>query len=234
MAISRMYAIFRKDVKDLSKNLLVMTTAIMPILLALFYGQQDQLPLEGHYLVYNMAFVFVATFVQAALIAEEKEKHTLRGLMLSPATPWDILVGKNLLTFLFTTITLALCMVLSGYQPADMGIVAVAMGLSVGFYLALGTFLGLLTTSVVQASIALLPVMFVFGFSSMIEQIADRYAMLSFLEYLPNVQLVEVARHVEQSGAWGDAVVPLLWIMGWTAVLWFIAGVTYQKRQLED
>lgn len=234
MAVQRMYAIFMKDVKDLSKNLFVTTTVITPVILALFYGQQDQLPIEIHYLTFNIALVLVATFVQAALIAEEKEKHTLRGLMLSPASPWEILAGKNVLTFLFTALTLLVCILLAGYEPAHAGIVGAGMVLSIGFYLALGTLLGLLATSVVQASVALLPIMFVFGFSQIIEEMANRYQAAGVLEYLPNVQLVEIARQVEQGAAWGDVTAPLLWIVGWTAVMWGVVFIIYQRRQLED
>ena len=45
-----------------------------------------------------MALVMVGGFVQAMLIAEEKEKHTLRVLMLSPASSVEVFLGKSLLT----------------------------------------------------------------------------------------------------------------------------------------
>src|SRR5699024_12795497 len=58
--------------------------------------------LEAHYLIINLTLVAVAFFVQSALIAEEREKNTLRGLMLSPATIPEILSGKSLVSLLMT------------------------------------------------------------------------------------------------------------------------------------
>ena len=46
--------------------------------------------------------VVVGSFVQCSLIAEEKEKNTLRGLMLSPASTLEILGGKSLLSLIAT------------------------------------------------------------------------------------------------------------------------------------
>lgn len=50
----------------------------------------------------NITFSMVATYVQCCLIAEEKEKNTLRSLMLSPASTSEILIGKSTLTFIST------------------------------------------------------------------------------------------------------------------------------------
>ena len=42
----------------------------------------DDIAIEAHYMVINFTMVIVGSFVQCSLIAEEKEKNTLRGLML--------------------------------------------------------------------------------------------------------------------------------------------------------
>lgn len=52
----RIYAIFQKDVKDLSKNIFVSTTLLMPIVLAIIYGRLEETSIEIHYLVINLAF----------------------------------------------------------------------------------------------------------------------------------------------------------------------------------
>src|SRR5690625_7823781 len=85
------------------------TSLLMPIILAIFYGKMGEIPIEMHYLIINLALVAVAFFVQCAIIAEEKEKNTLRGLMLSPATLPEILGGKSLVSFILTCLTIVLC-----------------------------------------------------------------------------------------------------------------------------
>lgn len=71
-------AIFQKDYKDLSRNLFVSSTLIMPLFFAVFYSQLGGGGIDVTYFVINITFSLVATFVQCALIAEEKEKNMLR------------------------------------------------------------------------------------------------------------------------------------------------------------
>src|SRR5699024_6536358 len=162
-SMKRMLAIFQKD---LSKNMFVGTTFILPFMMAILYRNIEWM--EGYYLVINLAFVSIAFFVQCALIAEEKKMNTLRGLMLSPATIPEILGGKSLVSFLLTILTIIICVKFIGYQPEHLGLISIALLLSLIFYLALGTMLGLLTKTVIEASIIMMPVVFVFGFSSFI------------------------------------------------------------------
>src|SRR5690606_39173865 len=95
-------AIFQKDFKDFSRNMAVSVVIIIPPILAAIYGRMGVDSIESHYMIINIAFSMVAAFVQCCLIAEEKEKNTLRGLMLSPASTGEILAGKSLLSFILT------------------------------------------------------------------------------------------------------------------------------------
>jgi ABC-2 type transport system permease protein len=147
----------------------------MPFLLAFFYRKMDIISIETHFLIINLTFVAVAFFIQCAIIAEEKEKNTLRGLMLSPATLPEILGGKSLVSFLLTFITIFLCIKILGYEPANPTLIIIAMFISAIFYLALGTLLGLLSRTVVEASVIMLPVMFIFGFGSLLEVLIEKY-----------------------------------------------------------
>src|SRR5699024_6126375 len=99
--------------------------------------------LDSYYLIFNMTFVMVTSYVQSCLIAEEKEKNTLRALMLSPANVQEILIGKSLFTFVTTALTMFLCMILIDYKPANLFIIGIAMVISTLFYIAIGTFVGL-------------------------------------------------------------------------------------------
>ncbi|WP_270180311.1 ABC transporter permease [Alkalihalobacillus sp. CinArs1] len=233
-SMRRAYAIFQKDVKDLTKNLFVITTALLPLILAVFYGTSDLISIETHYTVINLTFAAVAVFIQSALIAEEKEKNTLRGLMLSPATLSEILGGKSALTFLFTIATIVVCSFITGYEPSNLVVVGFAILLSTVFYIALGTLVGLLSKSVMEASVMVLPVMFIFGFGSVLQSFADKYAILAFIEYMPNVQLIELANKVENSVGMTEFLLPLFVIAGWAVVTGICVVIMYKKRALDD
>jgi ABC-2 type transport system permease protein len=85
-SVKRAGAIFEKDLKDLSKNMYVLTCILMPLFVAMLLGKTQAPSVSVHYMAINLIFTAVATFLQGTLIAEEKEMNTLRGLMLSPAS----------------------------------------------------------------------------------------------------------------------------------------------------
>lgn len=233
-SIKRLNAIFQKDLKDLSKNVYIATSLITPILLALFYGKLGDISIEMHYLIINLTFPIVGSFIQCAIIAEEKEKNTLRGLMLSPATLPEILGGKSLVSFLLTCATIVICAVLTGYEPANFILIAVAIIISSFFYLALGTLMGLLSRSIIEASVIMLPAMFVFGFGSMLVGLIDKYPVLAFIKYLPNQQLIDLANKVQN----GQGIMHIWTHLG-VIFAWFIAAtlltvVVFKKKEMDE
>lgn len=229
LSIQRTLAIFLKDVKDVTRNLFVTTTLLVPILLAIAYRNLGDITLEIHYTVINLTFSSVTAFVQCTLIAEEKEKNTLRTLMLSPATTAEILLGKSLLSLLITLMTILLCIQITGYVTEHVGLFALAIIGSCLFYLALGTVLGLITKSVMEASVVVLPIMFLFGFGTMLETLASNNAYLKLLEYLPNLQLLRFAELLEQQ-KFTSIGLPLLVIGIWSLLGALLAVMVYRKQ----
>lgn len=229
----RIYAIFNKDLKDLSKNLFVSSIIVLPILMAFLYGGMYDMNIELHYMIINLTLASVTAFIQCAVIAEEKEKHTLRGLMLSPASLTEILTGKSLVTLFLTALTLVLCSVIMDYEPANIGMVAIALIISMLFYIGIGTLLGLLSRTVVEASVIILPVIFLFGFGSLLMALVDKYPALSFIEYLPNIQLVEFAYKVEEGLGIGDLWSHLAILLAWAAVSFIVTAFVYKKREID-
>ncbi|MBS3974121.1 MAG: ABC transporter permease [Actinobacteria bacterium] len=233
-SLKRVYAIFEKDIKDLSKNMFVLTTVIMPLLLAILFGRAKEPSIEIHYLVINLAFTAVAAFVQCALIAEEKEKNTLRGLILSPASTFEILSGKSLLSIVLTVITVTISAILTGYEPANFLIVGLAILVSIFFYIALGTLLGLLTKSVMEASLIILPIIFLFGFGTVLKALMAEYPQLSFVKYLPNIQLELLATEVQNGAGITDIWAQLAVIAVWVVSACALVVVTYKKRAIDE
>lgn len=233
-SVKRMYAIFQKDLKDLSKNLYVGTALFMPIIMALMLGKSEETPLDLHYLIINMTLIMVGAFVQSAVIAEEKEKNTLRGLMLSPATLPEILIGKSLVSFILTLITVILCGFIMGYQPGNSGVIGTAIIISTLIYLAIGTLIGLLTRTVIEASVVIIPVFFIFGLGTMLLQIVEKYPILSFVEYFPSVQLIYLADKIQEGLGLMD-----VWLEFGIIFAWFISAAiltvyVFKKRQMDE
>ncbi|MFD1927736.1 ABC transporter permease [Sporosarcina siberiensis] len=230
LSMRRVNAIFQKDFKDLSRNSAVSVSALMPLVAAFVLGKMGSTAIEGHYMVINLTMVIVATFVQCSLIAEEKEKNTLRGLMLSPASTLEILGGKSLLSLIATMITVIIGALLSGYRPENVFVITIAILFSTIFFIGLGTLLGLLAKSVMEASVIIMPFMFIFGFGSFFSMFEDKYPIVKVLDYTPNMQLVEIAIKVEN----GVGLINLLSHFGviaaWVVLIFILTTVVFNKR----
>src|SRR5690625_3050705 len=164
-------AIFEKDMKDFTKNTMVMFTPIMPILLATLYSRfndgVDGVSYELIYIIIGITFSTVSTGLMMMIMAEEKEKNTLRGLMMSPASFVDIIVGKSLVTTLLTVVTFVISFLI--FDPSslvDFSVILSSLLLFV-FFLLLGIGVGLFVKSVGTTTIYTLPIMLIFGFTTM-------------------------------------------------------------------
>jgi len=229
----RVNAILQKDFKDFSRNFAVSTVIFIPIILGAFFARTGVNSLETHFLLINMTFGMVASFVQCCLIAEEKEKNTLRGLMLSPASTTEILGGKGLLTFIMTMIVVFFTAYLAEYKPANFAVIAVAIVLSSLFYIALGTLLGLYSKSVMEASVIVMPVIIVFSLGSFITVAAEKYPVLQVATYLPNIQLIEVATKVEAGASFAGVIGELAIILGWVIAAIILTVIIFRKRMVD-
>ncbi|KAA0942068.1 ABC transporter permease subunit [Sporosarcina sp. ANT_H38] len=233
-SMRRINAIFQKDFKDISRNSAVSVTVLMPLIIAFVMGKMgDDIAIEAHYMVINFSMVIVGSFVQCSLIAEEKEKNTLRGLMLSPASTLEILGGKSLLSLIATMIIVVIGAFFTGYRPEHFFVIAIAILFSSFFFIGLGTLLGLLAKSVMEASVIILPFMFVFSFGSMITMFADKYPILNVVNYTPNMQLMEIAVKVESGigfgGVWLNLGIITLWIIG----IFVLTIIVFKKKRMD-
>lgn len=232
-SIKRIQAIFVKDYKEFSRNYAVSIVMLLMPLLAVFYGRTGIHSLDTYYLLFNMTFAMVATYVQSCLIAEEKEKNTLRGLLLSPASMADILIGKSSLTFVVTAVTLLFVGFFSDYSPENMMIIIIAFAISTIFYIGLGTLIGLFTKSVMEASVYSLPVMGLFSAGTFIPLLFDKYPILQPLEYLPNIQLINLASKVEEGLPLTNMLLEFFIIGVWAILIFLLAAYVY-KKQMKD
>lgn len=233
LSIKRIQAIFMKDYREFARNYSISTMVFLPLILALFYNKSGADSMQMYFLPINMTFAIVTAFIQSCLIAEEKERNTLRSLMMSPATIADILIGKSSLVFSISAIILALTTYLVGYQPANIAVIALAFIISIIFYIAIGTICGLFTKTIMEASIAILPVMAVFSFGPLALVIADTYPVLKIAEWLPSAQLLLLAEQLEHSPTTMEIVLPLSIMVGWTVVAVVLAALFYKKRMMD-
>lgn len=233
LSMKRIQAIFMKDYKEFSRNYAISTMVFLPLLLAFLYNKSGADTLQAYFLPINMTFAIVTTFIQCCLIAEEKENNTLRSLMMSPATMADILIGKSTLVFSITAVIIALTIFMLGFSPANLLIMSIALIISTIFYLAIGIICGLFTKTVMEASVAVLPVMAIFSFGPLALTLVGTYPALELLKWLPSAQLILLEEYI-MAGATSDVWISLIVITVWTALALVISNVLFKKRLKDD
>lgn len=229
MNMQRINAIFEKDLKDFMKNLMLLLMPVVPIILSLFYrqlGGDEAMPIIIVYIVVGITFSVVTANCMIAMMAEEKEKKTLQGLTMSPASFADVIIGKSLVTGLMTLITLIISLAIIGMEPILNIRGVIGLILLFLFFLFLGIGVGLFTKSVSAASAYSLPIMFVFGFTPMIEfmNLSADNLVLRISDAFPLQQLISMP----ETDSWVPLGSVAIWVLG-AALFTYICFKRTQK-----
>lgn len=233
LSMTRIQAILMKDYKEFSRNYAVSIMVFMPLILAFLYSKTGSATIATYFLSINIAFSMVTTYVQCCLIAEEKEKNTLRSLMLSPASLGDILIGKSLFVFIITIVIVALTIFIVGYNPANLFILAIALIVSTVFYIAMGTLCGLFAKTIMEGSLIILPVILIFSFGPLALALSSASPIFKIAEWLPSSQLVVLGEALEGTYTTMDVIIPIATIIAWSIVTWIVVGYIYKKRMVD-
>ena len=233
-SLKRVNAILLKDWKDLLKNSYIIFTLAFPLIFAVILGKVEA-EAEGPQTTFliNFALVISGCFVQAAMIAEEKEKNTLRGLLLSPASTLEVLVGKSALSAIVTIIVIIGSILLSGFEPPSIFLFSLNVFLCLIIYITLGTLLGLFSRNVMETTIIGMPVLMIFGVGSLLKNVVDSKILLKIISFLPNEQSDIILSELSKNGGFNDVMNNLLILVVWVVIMLAVTFYTYGKRRFD-
>lgn len=228
MSAQRIQAIFEKDVKDFMKNTMTIFMPILPIVLAILYSRMGEsnggeFPLVFSYLVVGITYSAVPASCMMMLMAEEKEKRTLRGLIQSPASFVDIIIGKSLVTLLMTIISLVISLLMMDIEPFLHVRPIIGLALLFLFFLFLGIGVGLFSKTVGITTAYLMPIMFIFGFTPMIGAMgfSQNSLTMKIADYFPIPQLIDM----HNTHSW----TPIAVVGIWTLAAALFTFICFQK-----
>ena len=138
-----------------------------------------------------MSFLFVAGFVQSMLIAEEKEKHTLRVLMLSPASSVEVLIGKSLLTAGLTMVICVANLFILDQLNINLPLVGLIFLCGTILFIAIGTMIGLLASTVPQTSLIGMPILMTMYLAVQFEAFVENTRIKTMIGYLPTSHITK-------------------------------------------
>ena len=123
----------------------------------------------------------------AAIISEEKEKNTLRVLMMANVKPWEYLAGIGIYVW---SICMAGAGVMSTSLPAGdipfyLGVMAAGFVISI----AVGACVGIAAPNQMVSTSMVMPVMLIFSFAPMLSMFNDKIEKVAKIFYTQQIRL---------------------------------------------
>ncbi|MED1623832.1 ABC transporter permease [Bacillus pseudomycoides] len=232
-SMRRVSAILRKEMQDLKNNAQILLMAILPLGLALFYKQMGQGKEFMGGFVIVMILCMVTTISQATLIAEEKEKHTLRVLMLSPASPFEIIIGKALPIIVLTLAISFLNLFILDVLQGNMLFMFLLVLLGTLVFIIFGTIIALLAKNLVQVSVIASPVAMVLLMTPVLSNVIKNDILKNILSYLPTNHIFEAFVSVVAGKGFSAIAANLINVSIWLVISIIVCLFVYKKKQLD-
>lgn len=187
-------AIFKKQLKDTIQNKTVLIQFIMFPLLTLVMNRTitiEGMPENFFVNLFATMYIGMAPLTSiAAVIAEEKEKNTLRVLMMSNVKPYEYLLGVGSYIWFACMLGAAVICAAGGFAMREslvfMGIMAIGILASLLMGAAIGTWS---KTQMMATSISV-PVMMIFSFLPMLSLFNDTIAKIAKFIFSQQVSIM--------------------------------------------
>ena len=184
--------IFKKQLKDTLKNKTVLIQFIMFPAMTLLMENAVKIPDMPELFftkLFSVMFLGMAPITSAAaIISEEKEKNTLRVLMMANVKPWEYLLGVGL--YVWTLCMAGAGIMATGLPASDipfyLGIMAAGLVISV----VIGACIGVFASNQMSATSLFVPVMMVFSFSPMLAMFNDKIEKVARVFYTQQLRVL--------------------------------------------
>lgn len=222
--------IIKKQLKDTLKNKTILIQFILfPIMtLIMEYAiTLDRMPELFFIKLFSIMYIGMAPLTSvAAIISEEKEKNTLRVLMMSNVKPWQYLTGVGLYVWL-------ICMVGAGVMATRLDLEAIVfymciMGIGFAISIIAGACIGIYSKNQMSATSLVIPVMMILAFLPMLAMFNNKIAKVAKIFYtqqlkvcLDNMKVTNITKETVMV-----VIVNILVLIG-------IYGITYKRKGLE-
>ena len=225
-------AIFQKQVKDTLKNKTILIQFVMfPVLTIIMENAMNMEGMPEHFFGNLFAVMYLGMApltAMASVISEEKEKNTLRVLLMSNVKPGEFLIGVGLHIWLICMVGAGVIGMGSGYRGSVLGKFMLVMCVGIFVSLMIGAAIGIWSKNQMMATSLTVPVMLVVSFLPMLAMFNTTIEKVAKFAYSQQVSLwlsqLEVMEEVFEK-------IAVIGVNMAVAVVLF--GVAYKKCGLE-
>ena len=184
--------IFKKQLKDTLKNKTVLIQFIMFPLMTLIMEHAISLPDMPELFftkLFSVMYMGMAPMTSAAaIISEEKEKNTLRALMMANVKPWEYLLGVG--AYVWTLCMAGAGIMATGLASSDIPFYLGVMAAGFVISISLGACIGIFSSNQMTATSLFVPVMLVFSFSPMLAMFNDKIEKVARIFYTQQLRVL--------------------------------------------
>ena len=222
--------IIKKQLKDTLKNKTIFIQFILFPIMTLI--MENAVNIEGmppmfFTKLFSVMYIGMAPITSvAAIISEEKEKNTLRVLMMANVKPWQYLIGVGIYVW-------AICMAGAGVMAAGLDENHIAVYLCVmgiGFVISIiaGACIGIYAKNQMAATSVVMPVMMVFSFAPMLSMFNDKIQKIAKICHTQ--QLKGILDNMSLENVSGESVI-IIFVNA--ALFTVLFCTTYKRKGLE-
>ncbi len=187
IGMRKISAILEKQIKDTLKNKEVLIQFLMFPVMALIMENTIQIPgmPEGFFVkLFSSMYIGMAPLTaMSAVVSEEKEKNTLRVLLMSDVKAGEYLMGIGSYVWFACMIGSLLLAVAGGFKGKELAVYLGIMCVGILISLLAGAAIGIMNRTQMAATSITVPVMMVFSFLPMIGMFNESVKKLADLTY---------------------------------------------------
>lgn len=225
--------VIKKQIKDTLKNKTILIQFILfPLMTLIFENAIEMKDMPEFFFTRLFAVMYIGMAPltsTAAIISEEKERNTLRVLMMANVKPAEYLIGVGL--YVWGICMMGACMMATGIPaktiPAFMAVMAVGFMISI----IAGACIGIWSKNQMSATSLVMPVMMVLSFVPMLAIFNDSIAKVSKILYTK--QIMNLLDGIILNGSDGIGRFGTLVIVINAALLIMFFTLAYHKKGLE-
>lgn len=225
-------AVFMKQLLDTMKNKSVFIQFLMfPVLVIIMENsvKLDDMPEHFFAKLFAVMFVGMAPLTcMSSIISEEKEKNTLRVLIMSNVKPYQYLVSVGAYIFIMCMAGTAVFAAVGEYSGKELVTFLAVMIAGIILSELIGAVIGISSSNQMSASSVTIPVMMIFSFVPMLSMFNENIKKVGRAVY--SQQISDLINNIGQSGLSAENIAVIAVNFAAAAILFVIA---YKKKGLE-
>ncbi len=194
MTMSNIWAILKKQLKDTLKNKTILIQFIMFPTLTLIMNNAikiNGMPENFFVTLFATMYVGMAPLTaMTAIIAEEKEKNTLRVLLLSNVKPYEYFSGVGIYVWVSCLIGAAVICAAGNYERNESIFFMLVMAIGILASLMIGAAIGTWSRTQMAATSITVPVMMILSFLPMLSIFNTSIAKIAKFFYSEQIHLM--------------------------------------------